>query len=257
MEEASKNKGWLLKKSLSGKYSQKSPIREAGEGRMKRETVGSIKKISKGALKPGLKKVMWQKWEAEEAKLMGREAKLAVNGLLEMTLAKQLTVTMREEKMGEECQNWGVVEDLGGVRNMEEEAPVSMGGGEVKTRGGEGKMGGDGVKMGAGKVEMKGKEGKGARVRGSILAAAATAVEKNLRNNCQWKLRGGVEEGWRGKVEGEATRRCSTAVKIFSAQVMPIFAPGVTQLAQCGGTSGSKAGQGWAPAGEKAEEGPR
>ena len=72
---------------------------------------------------------------------------------------------------------------------------------------------------------------------------AAAVVEKNPRNICEWKLREEGEEvkGWIGKVEKEATRRC---LRPFSAQTMPIFAPGVTQPAQCGGTSGSKAGQG-------------
>ena len=123
---------------------------------------------------------------------------------------------------------WGVVEELGGFRNMEEEVSV----GQVK-------MGGGGKKMGGGEVTKGGKEGNGPRARGSI--AAAAAVEKNQRNIWNWKLREWVE-GWIGKVEGEATRRC-LRVETDSVQEMPIFAPGGTQPAQCGGTSGSKVGQ--------------
>ena len=199
---------------------------------MKEEKVRSREKISTEVLKPGfwIKKAMWQEWEAEKAKLMGTEAKLA-DALLKMTLAKEQTVTMQEERMGREChfkrENWGVVVvDRGGFRNMEEEVAV-------------GQVGGGGVKMGGGRVNRGGKEGKGARVRGSILAAAV--VEKNLRNICQLKLGEEEEEGWRGKVGEEATRR---SLRTFSAQAVPIFAPGVTQPALCGGTSGSKAGQG-------------
>ena len=147
-----------------------------------------------------------------------------------MTLVKEETVTIQEERMGREChpkrKNWGVVVvERGGFKNIEEEVAV-------------GQVGGREEKMGGGRVNRGGKEGKGARGRGSMIAAAV--VEKNLRNICQWKLREEEGEGvWRGKVEEEATR----CLKTFSARPMPIFAPGVTQPAQCGGTSGSKAGQ--------------
>ena len=219
---ASKNKGRLLKKAqASGKSCQISPLREAGEGRLKEEKMMSIEKICKEVLQPGnrIKKAMWR----EKSKFTGREAKLA-DGLLKMTLSKQLTVTMQEEKMG---KVWGVVEELGGFRNMEEEVSV-----------GQMNMGGGGKKMGGGEVTKGGKEGNGPRARGSI---AAAAVEKNQRNIWKWKLREEVE-GWKGKVEGEATRRC-LRVETDSVQEMPIFAPGGTQPAQCGGTSGSKVGQ--------------
>ena len=47
-------------------------------------------------------------------------------------------------------------------------------------------IGGGGEKMGAGYVNIGGKEGKGARSRGSMLAAAAAAaVEKNMRYICK------------------------------------------------------------------------
>ena len=228
---ASKNKGRLLKKAqASGKSCQISPLREAGEGRLKEEKMMSIEKICKEVLQPGnrIKKAMWR----EKSKFTGREAKLA-DGLLKMTLSKQLTVTMQEEKMG---KVWGVVEELGGFRNMEEEVSV----GQVNMGGGGKKMGGEAVKMGGEEVTKGGKEGNDPRARGSI-AAAAAAVEKNQRNIWNWKLREWVE-GWIGKVEGEATRRC-LRVETDSVQEMPTFAPGGTQPAQCGGTSGSKVGQ--------------
>ena len=61
---------------------------------------------------------MWQKWKTEKVKfMMGTEAKIA-DALLKMTLAKQLSVTMQEEKMGKEKENWEVVEEVGGVRNL-------------------------------------------------------------------------------------------------------------------------------------------
>ena len=212
---ASKNKGRLLKKAqASGKSCQISPLREAEEGRLKEEKMMSIEKICKEVLQPGnrIKKAMWR----EKSQFTGREAKLA-DGLLKMTLSKQLIVTMQEEKMG---KVWGVVEELGGFRNMEEEVSVGQ------------------VNMGGGEVTKGGKEENGPRARGSI---AAAAVEKNQRNIWNWKLREWVE-GWIEKVEGEATRRC-LRVETDSVQEMPIFAPGGTQPAQCGGTSGSKAGQ--------------
>ena len=50
------------------------------------------------------------------------------------------------------------------------------------------------------------------------------------------------------EVEDEATSQCLEICSVH--QPIPIFAPGETQPARCGGTSGSKAG----PGGEKAEE---
>ena len=92
-----------------------------------------------------------------------------------MTLVKEETVTIQEERMGREChpkrKNWGVVVvERGGFKNIEEEVAV-------------GQVGGREEKMGGGRVTRGEKEGKGARVRGSMLAAAV--VEKNLRNICK------------------------------------------------------------------------
>ena len=126
---------------------------------MKEEKVRSMEKISKEVLKPGLRL-------AEKAKFMGTEAKHA-DAPLQLTLAKEQTVTIQEERMGREChpkrENWGVVVvERGGFKNIEEEVAVGQVGGRDE------KMGGGGVKMEGGGVNMKGKEGRGARVRGSL-----------------------------------------------------------------------------------------